>query len=86
MSASVSIITTVRADVLAVPNAAIKMQGEQSYVEVLSAKDGASTSSTNNLIESAETPSRLPIEIGTANDEMTEIISKFSSIKPSLIS
>ncbi len=75
MSASVSIITSVHADVLSVPNAAIKTQGEQSYVEVLSSKEMNGTSSTNGLIESKETPSRLPIEVGATNDEMTEILS-----------
>ncbi|MCC7357397.1 efflux RND transporter periplasmic adaptor subunit [Candidatus Uhrbacteria bacterium] len=72
MSASVSIITNVRPDVLVVPNAAIKTQNEQSYVETLETKN---TSSTTGLIESTIPPSRLPIETGISNDEITEVTS-----------
>jgi multidrug resistance efflux pump len=75
MSASVSIITQVRADVLTVPNSAIKTQGETSYVEEFSAKDLSSVTSTNQLFASTAIPQRVQVETGVSNDELTEIVS-----------
>jgi RND family efflux transporter MFP subunit len=60
MSTNASIITQVAADVLSVPNAAIKIQGTSNYVQELDAK-GA--------------PQNVPVTIGIANDTYTQIIS-----------
>lgn len=72
MSVSVSIITQVTADVLALPNSAIKTQGEQQYVETLDV-----TSSTqldaSGYYQTAETPKRVLVKVGVANDTLTEI-------------
>ncbi len=59
MSTNVNIITEVKTDALAVPNAAIKTDSGE-YVEVLD-QSGA--------------PSRRPVTIGIANDSLTEIVS-----------
>lgn len=91
MSASVSIITEVKADVLAVPNAAIKTQNETSYVETFNTSDIPAASSTSQFFTTKETPNRIIIQTGTANDEYTEITSGLKegdrivtqSIKPS---
>jgi RND family efflux transporter MFP subunit len=60
MSTDASVITQVAADVLAVPNAAIKTSGTTSYVQELDAT-GA--------------PQSFPVTIGIANDTYTQIIS-----------
>ncbi len=64
MSVSASIITDVKQDVLYVPNSAIKEQGGESYVEVM---QGAST-----------VPERKTVQVGLANDTITEIVSGLS--------
>jgi RND family efflux transporter MFP subunit len=60
MSTNISIITQVAADVLSVPNAAIKTSGTTSYVLELDAS-GA--------------PQNFPVTIGIANDTYTQILS-----------
>jgi len=60
MSVSAKIITHVKQDVITVPNGALKMQGKKTYVEVLNAKN---------------VPERRTIEIGSANNTDTEIVS-----------
>ncbi|HTX86966.1 MAG TPA: efflux RND transporter periplasmic adaptor subunit [Candidatus Nanoarchaeia archaeon] len=60
MSASVTIITEVKADVLSAPNAAVKSQGTSFYVQKLDASGQ---------------PQNVPVQIGIANDAYTEIIS-----------
>lgn len=59
MSVSAAIVTNVRPDVLVVPNAAVKTQGGNSYVQVL---------------ENGQ-PKNLTVQIGVANDMETEILS-----------
>jgi RND family efflux transporter MFP subunit len=59
MSVAAAIITAFKADVISVPNTAIKKQGDQTYVQVM--KKGK--------------PTRTDIEAGLANDTDTEIIS-----------
>lgn len=61
MSVSAKIITQVKQDVITVPNSALKTQGNTTYVQVL--KDGA------------KTPENRMIEIGSANNSETEIVS-----------
>ncbi len=58
MSASVSVITNVRQDILLVPNAAVKGQGEMQYVEILN---------EGNVL-------RQPIGVGVSNDLFSEVI------------
>lgn len=70
MSVSTSIVAEVKADVLTVPNTAVKSQSGQYYVQTLS-----NVSSTQGLIASDQTPTNVPVTIGTANDTLTEIIS-----------
>ncbi|MDD5527659.1 MAG: biotin/lipoyl-binding protein [Patescibacteria group bacterium] len=60
MSTSVSIITEVKTDVLAAPNAAIKSQGNLYYAQELDAKGQ---------------PQNYPVQVGIADDTNTEIIS-----------
>jgi RND family efflux transporter MFP subunit len=61
MSVSAKIITQVKQDVITVPNSALKVQGNKTYVEVL--KNGS------------QTPQQITIEIGVANTAETEIVS-----------
>jgi len=70
MTVEVSIMTEVKADVLLVPNSAVKTDAAGSYVEILS---GTSTDSAG--ITSATPPTAKDVVIGSANDTMTEIIS-----------
>ncbi|MFA6322506.1 MAG: efflux RND transporter periplasmic adaptor subunit [Candidatus Buchananbacteria bacterium] len=73
MSASASIITESKSDVLLVPNNAVKKNGTISYVEIF---NPAIESSTNNQgIASLIPPTQQTVEVGLANDEFTEIIS-----------
>lgn len=58
MSASASIITGVKQDVILIPNSAVKTQGDVSYIEIL----------VN------QTPQQKPVEIGMSNNTDTEII------------
>jgi len=74
MSVSVSIVTEVKADVLTVPNAAVKVQGTQHYVQTLDLPSGAKPGA-DGLYVSTLTPSRVTVEIGSANDTLTEITS-----------
>jgi RND family efflux transporter MFP subunit len=61
MSVSAKIITSIKQDVITVQNSALKTQGNKTYVEVL-----------NN---GAKTPEQRNIEIGSANNTETEIVS-----------
>jgi len=60
MSVSTSIITQVKTDVLAVPNAAVKVQGNGNYVQILDAQGK---------------PQNIMVQIGIADDSYTEIVS-----------
>jgi len=78
MSVSASIITDVKQNVLLVPNAAVKSQGNNNYVEILN-----STTSSSQLlagiaatgISSKTSPKQQTIETGLSNDTYTEIVS-----------
>lgn len=75
MSASAAIVTEAKPDVLLVPNSAVKSQGGVSYVEVPDESDrSVATANVSGAV--FQNPTRQQqIEIGTANDEFTEIIS-----------
>ncbi|MDP3956880.1 MAG: efflux RND transporter periplasmic adaptor subunit [bacterium] len=64
MSVSAKIITDVKQDVITVPNSALKVQGNKTYVEVLNSGTGL--------------PEQRDIEIGVANNTDTEIMSGIS--------
>ncbi len=71
MSVNASIITEVKTDVLAVPNNAVKTQGQSHFVEVFDSPlpVTAGTQGTMSLIA----PRRVTVETGLSNDSMTEI-------------
>jgi HlyD family secretion protein len=71
MSVSASIITDIRADVLAVPNAALT---NGSIVQLLSTANPADVGNTQGII-SASVPERQIVEVGLANEQYTEITS-----------
>ena len=59
MSVSTEIVIAEKQDILSVPSAAIKFQGDEAYVEILKRSE----------------PARQTVEIGINNDNFTEIIS-----------
>jgi len=61
MSVSAKIITAIKQDVIAVPSGALKTQGKSTYIEVLNS--------------GATVPEKRMIEIGSANNTDTEIVS-----------
>ncbi len=71
MSASVSIATDVRTDVLTVPNAAIR----NGALQVLPGMTEPSMEAQTQGIPSATPPEAHPVETGLANDTVTEIVS-----------
>jgi HlyD family secretion protein len=77
MSVSAAIITDTKTDVLLVPNSVVKSQGDMHYVEMLGVS--GEESQQNNLssqgITSLTPPKSQMVEIGSANDSMTEITS-----------
>jgi len=76
MSVSAAIVTEAKPNVLLVPNSAVKSQGGMSYVEIVDGDDRNATLVANvNGVILANSPRQQLVEIGTANDEFTEIIS-----------
>jgi HlyD family secretion protein len=80
MSVSASIITDTKLDVLAVPNSAVKTQGETNYVEMFDNTitqnlTAAADSSASLEITSTTAPSKRTVVIGITNDTSTEIVS-----------
>lgn len=74
MSVSATIITNTVADVVAVPNSAIKSQSGTSYVEVFDAPLAASVVGVQGSV-SGTLPRQVEVTIGLANDTSSEIIS-----------
>jgi RND family efflux transporter MFP subunit len=74
MSVSAAIVTDVKADVLAVPNSAVKSQNGQNYVEILNPDDQTAIAGASQ-VEAIAAPKQQTIEIGLANDTSTEIVS-----------
>lgn len=72
MSVSASIITDVRQDVVLVPSAAVKTQGNERYVEIVSGGAPSAGTSTGVMSGTVATERR-PVEVGASNDTMTEI-------------
>jgi HlyD family secretion protein len=75
MSVSAAVVTDVRQDVLLVPNAAVKSQGETRYVEILDGVENIPTNLSNQGVASKNAPRQEAVEIGTSNDSTTEITS-----------
>lgn len=73
MSVSATIITEVKADVLAVANAAVKSQGDIKYVEVLDNLPKTAASSTDSSVSTTDTPQRVQVQVGISSDTLTEI-------------
>ncbi len=73
MSASVSIITAAKTDILVLPNAAVRYQGASASVQVLASTKQDATSQTQGVL--SDTPPQLRmIEVGLSNEENTEIM------------
>ena len=76
MSVSAAIVTEAKPNALLVPNSAVKSQGGISYVEIVDGDDrnlALAANASGAILKN--TPRRQNIEIGTASDEFTEIIS-----------
>ena len=76
MSVSTAIITETKTDVLLVPNAAVKFANDSYYVEMPG--ETISEKGVANVVLTAPIEQR-PVEIGLANDSLTEIISGLST-------
>ena len=76
MSARAAIITETKSDVWLAPNAAVKTSGQQHYVEVMNLSK--TQPSASGGVTSSVVPSRLFVEIGSANEKQTEIVSGLS--------
>lgn len=76
MSAAASIITNVKADVLAVQSSAIKTSGGQSYVQVVDPANIATQTGTTVTLKNS--PTNVNVEVGDSNDTLTEIIGGLS--------
>ncbi|BCX16313.1 MAG: hypothetical protein KatS3mg098_542 [Candidatus Parcubacteria bacterium] len=76
MSVSAKIIIEEKNNILLVPNYAIKTQGEKNYVEVVENIDKSKLEfKENSPITLKIPPRRQFIEIGSSNDEFTEVLS-----------
>jgi len=79
MSVSAAIITDSKQNVLSVPNSAVKTSGDTYYVEMLNQsvlnKSLLNSAAISSGIPSKTPPSEQSIEIGLANDSVTEITS-----------
>ncbi len=76
MSVSAAIVTDVVQNVLVVPNSAVKSRNGTFYVEVFD--DGVAVATSGQEFPSLVPPREQTVEIGLANDTVTEIISGLS--------
>lgn len=74
MSVSAAIITKIAADVVVVPNSALKTKNGNSFVEVFDVAPAATTDGLQGA-PSAIAPKQVGVEIGISDDTNTEIIS-----------
>lgn len=76
MSVSADIIVDFKADILLVPNSAIKTQGGSRFVEMPDGENvGAQTSANLGGIVLSAPPRRQTVETGISNDEFSEVAS-----------
>jgi UDP-N-acetyl-D-mannosaminuronate dehydrogenase len=71
MSVSAAIVTNIKTDALLVPSAAVKTQGDTSYVQVFE----NSNLNTQSIVTTKIQPSRVTVVTGLSNDTSTEITS-----------
>jgi HlyD family secretion protein len=74
MSVSAAIVINSNADVLLVPNSAVKTFGTQAYVEVVNPSE-TTTSTLNGGVTLKTPPKQQLVETGLSNDTMTEVSS-----------
>ncbi|MDD5738427.1 MAG: efflux RND transporter periplasmic adaptor subunit [Candidatus Pacebacteria bacterium] len=74
MSVTASIVVDVKQDVLTIPNSALKLSGDVSYVEMLTASDILGNTSSNTGVSSKTPPVQQQIEVGLSNDSVTEVV------------
>ena len=74
MSVNVAIITAVKADVIAVPNTAVKSTSGRSYVQTLDPSKTVSDP-TQTGVTSSQAPTQTTVQTGLADDTYTEIVS-----------
>jgi HlyD family secretion protein len=72
MSVSAAIITEVKQDVLIVPNSALKNQNDINYVQMFETPINAESGQS---VTSATAPISQQVDLGSANDDYTEIVS-----------
>src|SRR3989344_520199 len=75
MSVSAAIITDMKQDVIMIPNAAVKLAGGRYFAEMLDGTISPQDAANQNGIISQSSPRQQPVEIGLANESMTEILS-----------
>ncbi len=75
MSVSAAIITNAKADILTVPNAAVKTSANGSYVLMLDSIPTGTNATSTAGIASVTPPKQVPVQIGISNDTLTEITS-----------
>ncbi len=72
MTANAAVIIDMKTNILSVPSAAVKTQGEQTYVQIL---EGTTGEKNNQGVTSKNTPSQQIVETGISNDTLVEIVS-----------
>ena len=75
MSASATVITEVKQEVLMVPNAAVKLSEDAYYVDMLNEAISPQALTDPAGVISQTSPRRQTVVVGLANDTMTEIVS-----------
>ncbi len=87
MSVTAAIITQVHADVIAVPNSAIKTQGSTSYIEMPAGtvSDSDIAASANGGIVLSVPPKNRAVTTGLSNDTMTEVTSGLQAGDPFIV-
>jgi HlyD family secretion protein len=78
MSVSAEIINEAKTDVLTVPVAAVKTQGDISYVEMIDGVTAADQATGEKIVTSTTAPRRQQVETGLSNDTSTEIVNGLS--------
>ncbi|MEW6617134.1 MAG: hypothetical protein AB1333_01810, partial [Patescibacteria group bacterium] len=75
MSISAAVITSSKADVLMIPNSAVKSQNGSRYVEVVNTTSiGSQASQGTQGVALTTTPTQKTVEVGESNDTSTEIV------------
>jgi HlyD family secretion protein len=75
MTVNADIITETKQNILLLPNAAVKTQGNINYVELVNNPNASTPLEMKNGITLNTAPKRQTVKIGISNDEFTEILS-----------